>query len=74
MGDPRFPQAHEVAVRKQRQLIADYRRTIPFLRAAVRLWQPGGADIHEVQRQVTAEDRARLNPRRNPLRHRSTRR
>ena len=74
MGDPRFPQAHEVAVRKQRQLIADYRRTIPFLRAAVRLWQPGGADIHEVQRQVTDEDRARLNPRRNPLRPRSTRR
>ena len=74
MGDPRFPQAHDVAVRKQRQLIADYRRTIPFLRAAVRLWQPGGADIHEVQRQVTDEDRARLNPRRNPLRLRSTRR
>jgi len=74
MGDPRFPQAHEGAVRKQRQRIADYRRTIPFLRAAVRLWQPGGADIHEVQRQVTDEDRARLNPRRNPLRLRSTRR
>jgi len=70
MGDPRFPKAHDVAVRKQRQLIADFRRTIPFLRAAVRLWQPGGVDLHEVQRQVNDEDRARLNPRRTPLRSR----
>ena len=69
MGDPRFPKAHELGVRKQERIIADIRHTIPFLRAAVRLWKPGGADLHEVQRQVSAEDRVRLNPRRPLVRY-----